>query len=84
MANLGDKLRNELTLPDWFEDDVVSNLRNCGRCAFVCDRNETCVSREGFPVKYEPLLTRWADENGINYSFRTTCNGKIRVIEFTL
>lgn len=84
MANLGDKLRNELTLPDWFEDAVVSDLRFCGRSAFVCDRNEMCVSSEGFPIKYEPLLTKWADENGINYSFRTTCNGKIRVIEFTL
>lgn len=84
MANLGEKLRNELALPDWFEETVESSLRSCGSISFVCDRNEKYVSSDGFPAKYEPLLTKWADDNGINYSFRTTCNGRIRVIEFTL
>lgn len=84
MANLGEMLRNELTLPDWFEDTVVSSLRSCGRIGFICDRNEMYVSSDGFPAKYEPLLTKWANDNGINYSFRYTCNGKIRVIEFAL
>lgn len=82
MANLGDKLRSEFTLPDWFEETVVANLRGCGRCSFVC--NQTCVDRDGFTSSYVPALTKWADDNGVNYHFRYTCNGKFKVIEFML
>ncbi len=84
MAALRDKLRAELTLPDWFEETVISCLRSSGRISFICDRNETCVNMEGFPLKYEPILVKWAEDNGINYQFRPTFNGKRRIIEFTL
>lgn len=84
MPTIGDKLRAELTLPDWFEETVISCLRNSGRISFICDSNETCVSMEGFPLKYEPILVKWAKDNNVNYCFRPTLNGKRRVIEFTL
>ena len=84
MAKLGDKLMEELMLPDWFEETVISCLRDSGRIAFICDRNESCVNTEGFPLKYEPILVKWAKDNGINHHFRPTLNGTRRVIEFTL
>lgn len=84
--NLADELRKEMgskKLPDWFKDEVVSNIKCFGRSSFICDRHIRDVSRGAFPMKYETAILQWARENGFKTEYHYNGYG-VRYIRITL
>ena len=81
MATLADKIRAEYTLPQSFIDEMVECISNCGRIGTFCTHNATSgFNGEWFPMKYKPILIKWAEDNGFNVTTKPSADGKGEIV----